>query len=38
MTDMGLDAHRHSITRIFPRLGETGTSSEIIALLDNVRA
>ena len=38
MTDMDLDAHSHGVTRIFPRLGETGTSSEIIALLDNVRA
>jgi hypothetical protein len=34
MTDMNLDAHHNSITRIFPRLGETGTTDEIIALLD----
>ena len=38
MTDMSPDAHNNSITRIFPRLGETGTSSEIIALLDGTRA
>jgi nicotinamidase-related amidase len=37
MTDMSLDAHTNSITRIFPRLGETGTTQEIIDLL-NTRA
>jgi nicotinamidase-related amidase len=30
MTDMNADAHHNSITRIFPRLGETGTTQEII--------
>jgi nicotinamidase-related amidase len=34
MTDLNPDAHANSITRIFPRLGETGTTREIIALLD----
>jgi len=34
MTDMNLDAHTNSVTRIFPRLGETGTTQEIIDLLD----
>ena len=34
MTDRSLDAHINSITRIFPRLGETGTTREIIDLLD----
>jgi nicotinamidase-related amidase len=34
MTDMGADAHTNSVTRIFPRMGETGTAEEIIALLD----
>jgi nicotinamidase-related amidase len=34
MTDMNADAHAHSITRIFPRLGETGTTQEILALLE----
>ena len=33
MTDMNPDAHANSVTRIFPRLGETGTSAEIIGLL-----
>jgi nicotinamidase-related amidase len=34
MTDMNPDAHHNSVTRIFPRLGETGTTQEIIDLLD----
>jgi nicotinamidase-related amidase len=38
MTDMNIDAHGNSVTRIFPRLGETGTSSEIVAFLDGTRA
>jgi nicotinamidase-related amidase len=33
MTDLNLDAHTNSVSRIFPRLGETGTTDEIIALL-----
>ncbi|MGI4747353.1 MAG: isochorismatase family protein [Janthinobacterium lividum] len=35
MTDLNIDAHDNSVTGIFPRLGETGTVGEIIALLDN---
>jgi nicotinamidase-related amidase len=38
MTDRNPDAHDNSITRIFPRLGETGTTQEIIQLLDSTRA
>jgi len=38
MTDRNPDAHGNSITRIFPRLGETGTTQEIIALLRKTRA
>jgi nicotinamidase-related amidase len=34
MTDTNADAHQNSITRIFPRLGETGTTQEIIQLLN----
>jgi len=33
MTDMNADAHSNSVTRIFPRLGETGTVQQIIDLL-----
>ena len=34
MTDMDAEAHHNSVTRIFPRLGETGTTREIIGLLE----
>ncbi|HVY87757.1 MAG TPA: isochorismatase family cysteine hydrolase [Hyphomonadaceae bacterium] len=34
MTDMSAEAHTNSITRIFPRLGETGTSQQVIDLLN----
>jgi len=33
MTDTSLDAHLNSISRIFPRLGETGTTQDILDLL-----
>jgi hypothetical protein len=38
MTDMRPEAHDYSIAQVFPRLGETGTSQEIIALLGETRA
>jgi nicotinamidase-related amidase len=34
MTDLNAEAHANSITRIFPRLGETGTAQEILDLLE----
>ncbi len=34
MTDLRPEAHQASIAYIFPRLGETGTTQEIIGLLD----
>lgn len=34
MTDMSDDGHRRSVELIFPRLGETGTTGELFALLD----
>ncbi len=34
MTDLNADAHTNSIARIFPRLGESGTTQEIIDLLN----
>ena len=34
MSDTNADAHHNSVTLIFPRLGETGSTREIIALLD----
>jgi nicotinamidase-related amidase len=38
MTDMNPDAHVNSVTRIFPKLGETGTAAEIIDLLEKRNA
>ncbi len=38
MTDMNLDAHTYSVTRIFPRLGETGTTQEVLDLLTRTHA
>lgn len=38
MTDLNADAHHNAITRMFPRLGETGTTREIIDLLDKTHA
>jgi nicotinamidase-related amidase len=38
MTDMVAEAHANSVTRIFPRLGETGTTADILALLAASRA
>jgi nicotinamidase-related amidase len=38
VTDMNLDAHINSVTRIFPRISETGTTQEILDLLDSRRA
>lgn len=38
MTDMNSDVHINSITRIFPKLGETGTTQQILTLLDSTRA
>jgi nicotinamidase-related amidase len=34
MTDLSLEAHANSLERIFPRLGESGSTHEIIALLE----
>lgn len=33
MTDLRAEAHDYSIRNVFPRLGETGTAQEVIALL-----
>ena len=37
MTDMSLEAHENSVARIFPRMAETGTTDEILALLDKAK-
>ncbi|MET8875632.1 isochorismatase family protein [Nocardia sp. NPDC004604] len=38
MADMSIEAHDNSVERIFPQLGERGTTADIIALLDKTRA
>ncbi|MGW2824581.1 hydrolase [Streptomyces sp. NPDC001443] len=37
MSDMDPESHRGSVTRIFPRLGETGTTAEVLDLLAKTR-
>lgn len=37
MTDRDADAHDHSVQRIFPRIGETATTGDILAMLDKTR-
>ncbi|GHF28632.1 hydrolase [Streptomyces mashuensis] len=37
MTDLAPGAHRHSVDHVFPRLGERGTTEEIVALLAATR-
>jgi len=37
MTDLNPDAHHHSVRRIFPLLGETGTTAETTELLAKTR-
>jgi len=36
MTDRDADAHRNSVEKVFPRLGETGTTEAVLKLLDNL--
>jgi nicotinamidase-related amidase len=33
MTDSHADAHAYSVARVFPRIGETGATQEIIILM-----
>lgn len=37
MTDMSAESHDNSVQRVFPGLGETGTTDEILALLASSR-
>jgi nicotinamidase-related amidase len=37
MTDRDADSHRHSIEKIFPRLGETTTTGDVLNLLEKAR-
>jgi hypothetical protein len=34
MTDFKPETHRNSVEHVFPRLGETGSTADIIGLLD----
>jgi nicotinamidase-related amidase len=33
MTDLDADSHRHSVEKIFPRLGETAKTDDVLKLL-----
>jgi nicotinamidase-related amidase len=33
MTDRDADAHRHSVEKVFPRIGETDTSENVLKRL-----
>jgi nicotinamidase-related amidase len=33
MTDMDAGSHTHAVEKIFPRIGETGTTADVLALL-----
>ena len=33
MTDVSQESHEHSVNKVFPRLGETGSTQEILSLL-----
>jgi hypothetical protein len=35
MADLIPECHANSISRVFPRMAETGTTAEIIALLES---
>jgi nicotinamidase-related amidase len=37
MADRSAEAHANSVERIFPKLGETGTTAEILELLEKTR-
>jgi nicotinamidase-related amidase len=37
MTDRDADSHRHSVEKIFPKIGETGTTSDVLKLLQGGR-
>ena len=37
MTDMQLDAHNYCLENIFPRLGETGLTEDILKLLNTAK-
>ncbi|MFI7587217.1 hydrolase [Spongisporangium articulatum] len=38
MADRSAESHRHSVERLFPRLGETGTTAEVLEMLARSQA
>jgi nicotinamidase-related amidase len=38
MADGDADNHRHSVTKVFPRIGETGTTADVLELLQKTRS
>jgi hypothetical protein len=34
MTDMSADAHRYSVEKLFPRLGETAETADVLKLVN----
>lgn len=36
MTDLREEAHQYSITNVFPRIGETGSAQEVIAIVEKL--
>jgi nicotinamidase-related amidase len=38
MTDSDADAHHNSVVRIFPKMSETGTTQQVLGLLDDINA
>ncbi|HEY1657391.1 MAG TPA: isochorismatase family protein [Candidatus Sulfotelmatobacter sp.] len=38
MTDRNMDAHRHSVEKIFPRLSETATTEDVLKFLKDAAA
>jgi nicotinamidase-related amidase len=38
MTDLDADTHRHSVEKVFPRLGEVATTDDVLQQLKNGRA
>ncbi|MYQ97793.1 cysteine hydrolase, partial [Streptomyces sp. SID6139] len=37
MADPDAEAHRHSVERVFPKLGETATATEVVTMLEATR-
>lgn len=35
MADLDSDAHRHTVDKIFPLIGQIGTTAEVLALLES---